>query len=97
MVPMWCVYTYVYACVCLCLCVCVCVCVCVRARVSSCCTYLFVQNGRIVRLKQSCNSAVVGGAKSKLEEGEGTEEHSRSVPHFERERDRARRLVSSIL
>ena len=56
----------------------------------------FVQDGRVVRLKQS-NSVVVGGARTKSEEGEAAEEHSRSVPHFERERDRARRLVSSIL
>ena len=58
---------------------------------------LVMQNGRVVRLKQSCSFAAAGGGKGKPEEGEGPEEHSRSVPHFERERDRARRLVSSIL
>ena len=70
---------------------CVCVCVCVILF------HLVMQNGRVVRLKQSCSSAAGGGGKGKPEEGEGPEEHSRSVPHFERERDRARRLVSSIL
>ena len=79
-------------------CLCVCVSACMRVVYVRIILFDFtVQNGRVVRLKQSCSSVMAGGAKSKSEEAEAAEEHSRSVPHFERERDRARRLVSSIL